>query len=120
MSTNEVEADQRRRERAGPEEPGAEDPMRDVILQAPYRETYPAFDDAVIDAEGRVWIGATARVGEPQRRWVVFDPGGQVVGHVFLPSDARVLDATGERLLLWTRGPLDVQQVELYGVGPAR
>jgi hypothetical protein len=120
LPTTEEEADRVRRDRAGPPPETGTDPLRDAILRAPYRETYPAFDDAIIDAGGRVWIGATARVDESRRRWVIFDPAGRVVGHVFLPTEARVLDATGDRLFLRTQGPLDVQRVELYRVGRVR
>lgn len=96
----------------------APDEVRELFLQAPVHESYPAFDAAIVDAEGRVWVGATARLDAQERLWVVFDTEGSPAGRVMIPSSATVLDAAMGHVLLLESDDLNVQMVSLYAVGP--
>lgn len=58
---------------------------RRVLERSGVRETYPAFGALKVDGEGRIWIGAFARLAERQRRWTVFSPTGTPVGTLMLP-----------------------------------
>ncbi len=90
--------------------------IRRRLSEAPFRESYPAFDALAIDVVGRVWIGATAEYGEMERRWVVFGSDGAPLATLQLPTKAEILDATETHLLLSSRDELDVEAVSLLDV----
>lgn len=92
--------------------------MREVYREAPVHDSYPAFDGVAMDTEGRVWVGATAELGEELRRWVVFAADGSPVGRVDLPANGELLDVTSDQVLLLRRDDLGVESVVLYGLVP--
>ena len=98
----------------------APDDLRERFETAPFHASYPAFDDAVIDDIGRVWLGATAELQARERVWVVFGADGLPVGRIELPRDVEVLDVADGKLLLRETDDVDVQSVALYVVDEGR
>lgn len=80
------------------------------VSEVPYRETYPAFGELLVDGEGQVWIGPYPRDGEPQE-WLVVGEDGSVVAELTIPAGARVLDAVDGRVVLLERSELDEEIV---------
>jgi hypothetical protein len=78
----------------------------EAVEEVPYHETYPAFDGLLLDADGRVWVGAFAEPGSVDRPWTVFGPDGLPRFRVVLPGSATPLDAAGDRLALLGRTDL--------------
>lgn len=94
----------------------APEALRERFRQAPYRESYPAFDALAVDAEGRLWVGSTAALDADDRLWIVFGAAGSPVGRVTLPADATVLDIAHGHVLLLEIDELDVQTVSLHSL----
>ena len=59
--------------------------QRRRLERSTVRESYPAFGALKVDAEGRIWIGAFAKLGERQRRWTILGPDGRLIGALALP-----------------------------------
>lgn len=76
-------------------------------------DSLPAYRALLVDREGRVWAGAPLRFGDALVEWRVFANTGEVLGHVRLPSDVEILDASDSLVLMLQRDSLDVETVEL-------
>ncbi len=94
----------------------APDALRERFRQAPYRESYPAFDALAVDGEGRLWVGAAAVLGAEERLWIVFGADGSPAGRVTLPADATVLDIAYGHVLLLDKDELGVESVSLHAL----
>lgn len=69
-----------------------------------------------VDDRDRIWIGLRGQSGENLWEWAAFTRRGRHVASVRLPSNFRVLDATGEKLLGFATDDLDVPQIHVYGL----
>ena len=96
--------------------PDAPEDIRRRFAQAPYRETYPAFDDVAAGADGSVWIGTAAHFGDDTRRWVAFGADGAAWGRVDLPREAQILDLHADRVVTLARDDMGVESVVVYRV----
>jgi len=100
------------------------DGLPDVLLRAyqsaPYHNTYPAFEDAVMDDQGNVWIGDGMAVEHRGRRWVVVSPKGEPLGYVVLPEDSKILDVAYGRVALKEQDPSGVEDVSVYTIDMGR
>jgi len=92
----------------------------------------PAFSELQSDMDGRIWVrryvaavsrpGAVRKPGDkrPRRVWReqptydVFEPGGELLGTVVLPWDARFEDASGMTLWLTVTGEAGEEGVARY------
>ena len=92
----------------------APDWYMEFVESAPYRETHPAFDAAILGPDEMVWIGLATRPGETTRRWLVLGPDGQPKGWLDLPAEASVLAIDADRFLLLQRTALDEEDLRLY------
>ena len=97
--------------RRGPDVP---DFYMEFVLNAPWRETHPAFHSAVLGPDEMVWIGLAARAGDETRRWLVLGPDGQPRGQLDLPAEASVLAIDADRFVLLRTNALDEEEVRLY------
>lgn len=90
----------------------ARDPeeIRRWLANAPYRGTYPAFRDLLIDDAGRVWIGGYPQADQP-RNWLIIGIDGRLEGQVTVPAGSTLLDAAGDRLALLRRTDLGEEYV---------
>ena len=73
-----------------------------------------AYRDVRIDSVHRIWVQPAVRDDQPTRRWRIFSGAGDRLGDVVLPSDATVLDATRDALLLLRRSALGEESVEFW------
>jgi hypothetical protein len=82
-------------------------------------DSLQAYRDVRIDAEARIWVKPAVAPRTALTTWRLFDVDGARVGELSLPTDATVLDATSELVLLARRGALDEEYVELWDLtGP--
>ena len=84
-------------------------------MQTP--QSLPAVQDMKLDARGNIWLelytapGATAReyargrgidIEQGPSRWVVLDPGGELLGSVMMPKNLQVFEIGADYVLgLW-------------------
>ena len=80
-------------------------------------ERWPALAALLADEHGRVWMGLHGPAGEP-REWALFEPDGRYVGSAFLPRNAEVLAARGNRVYAVQTGDDGVTAVVIYQVAP--
>lgn len=90
---------------------------RKLIESTPAFPTHPVFSGLMLDADGRVWIGAPAPVGAAERPWTAFGPHGKPRFRVVLPDSARPLDAAGDRLVVLEHTKLEVEVVRVLRLG---
>ena len=80
-------------------------------------DSIPAYQDVMVDSGHRIWVRAAVDAARSVTEWRVFGPDGRFVGMLTLPERAEVMDATADRVLLLTRGELDVESIELWALG---
>jgi hypothetical protein len=88
--------------------------MERMFANMPIPSTMPAFGRLVVDARAYLWVQEYARPGAERDRWLVYDPGGRLLGMVTSPSDLRVFEIGEDYLLGTWRDDLDVEHVQLY------
>jgi hypothetical protein len=93
----------------------APEEIRRWLSNAPNRDTYPAFEDLLVDDRGRIWIGMFPRGGESQD-WLVVGPDGRLEGKFTVPGGSRLLDAAGEHVALLRRGAVDEEYVAVMAI----
>lgn len=90
--------------------------LRTAIENVPHNETVPAFSGVLLDADGRVWIGAWRESGAAERPWTVFGPDGEPAFRVTLPASATPLDAAGDRVVILDRTELAEEVVRVLTI----
>lgn len=88
----------------------APEEIRRWLESAPFRGTYPAFKDLLVDDEGRVWIGGYPR-GDQAQSWLIIGGDGRLEGRLEVPGGATLLDAAGGRVAMLRRTELDEEYV---------
>lgn len=85
--------------------------------------TLPAYSHLLLLDDGTLWIGQWDGImwrprlpGHPGKRWDVFDPSGERVRQVTIPSNMRLLDAGDDWVLVVVRDSLGVQTLAVYRV----
>jgi hypothetical protein len=81
-------------------------------------DSLQAYRDVRVDARARLWVKPAVAPGIEATTWRVFDVDGMRVGQLSLPTDATILDATADLILLSRRSELDVESVELWDLTP--
>jgi hypothetical protein len=90
--------------------------IREVMADAPYHETYPAFEGLLLDADGRIWIGHAPPWGAAEKTWTVFGTDARPAWTLALPASAEVLDARGSRVVVLHRDEFGVEIIRVYDV----
>lgn len=72
--------------------------------------TRPAIARIVLSRDGRIWVQAAkaevaAATSKRMTRWDVYEANGVLVGFVLLPTTSRLLDVSGQRLLVSDQDP---------------
>jgi hypothetical protein len=80
--------------------------------------TRPAFDALAGDASGMLWVALSADDPEAPSVWVRLAPNGNVVDTVRLAPRARIVSASGDRVVVVSRDPDDVEHVVVYRLPP--
>ena len=85
--------------------------------------TVPAYSDLLVLDDGTLWIGQWDGImwfprlpGHPGKGWDVFDPSGERVRQVSIPSNMRLLDAGDDWVLVAVRNSLGVQTLAVHEV----
>ncbi|MEJ2217098.1 MAG: hypothetical protein P8099_10835 [Gemmatimonadota bacterium] len=78
--------------------------------------TKPAYSRLLVDADGDLWVAASARRPATAERWRVFDAGGRWLGVVAVPPRFRITWIDDAGVLGVERDSLDVERVSLYGL----
>lgn len=72
----------------------------DLYEATPIASVYPLFGRLLADQEGRLWVQDYLTRDDEVPVWTVYSRSGQRLGIVRLPSRSRLMDATGEELLV--------------------
>ena len=86
----------------------------------PYPETFPAYQRLATDPAGNLWVEEYRRPGDDQPRWTVFDPSGQMLGTVDMPSGFTSVEIGNDYVLGIWKDEFDVEHVRLYGLTKPR
>ncbi len=94
-------------------------PLYESVLPS----TVPAYSHLLVLEDGTLWIGQWDGImwlprlpGHPGKRWDIFDPSGNRVRQVTIPSNMRLLDAGDDWALVVVRDSLGVQTLAVYEV----
>jgi hypothetical protein len=79
-------------------------------------DSLQAYRDVRIDGMGRIWVKPAVTAGDPTTVWRIFGLAGARLGDLALPTDATVLDASGDLILMSRRSALDEESVELWAL----
>lgn len=77
-------------------------------------DSLPAYEDLVVDSGLRIWALVHDGDERAPNEWRLFGTNGAVLASVILPSDAVVLDADADRLLLLRRDGYEVESIEVW------
>jgi hypothetical protein len=86
-----------------------------ALAGIPLPTTEPALLEMLMDHAGRLWVRDFAPEWE-EGTWRVFDPDGRWTTSLTLPAGLRVVDATGNRVLVVGNDELGVETVRVYGL----
>jgi hypothetical protein len=81
-------------------------------------DSLQAYRDVRVDAKARIWVKPAVTPGIETTTWRVFDVDGMRIGQLSLPTDATILDATADLIMLSRRSMLDEESVELWDLTP--
>jgi hypothetical protein len=79
-----------------------------------FPQTMPAYRRLLVDSEGYFWVEEYRRPDDEIPRWTVFEPDGQLLGTLTLPTDLRVFEIGADYVLGVWRDELDVEHVRLH------
>lgn len=82
--------------------------------QVPARETHPAFDGIVEDADENVWVRHARRGTDSLQTWSVFDAEGSWLGEVHMPAEFSVRAIGSDAVAVVVRDALEVEYVHIY------
>lgn len=78
-------------------------------------ETWPAFEDFIVDGQGRVWVALSSRPEEPTE-WVLFDESGTRLCSVVVPENVDLRAIQNGRAYAVAKTELDVPRVAIYRI----
>jgi hypothetical protein len=80
----------------------------------------PTFADLIADAEGNLWAQELRPVGDEPQRWLVFDPGGALLGVMSFPADWEIHQIGADFILVATHDSEGLERLELRGLSRGR
>lgn len=89
--------------------PATERYLSEVI----FADSLPAFSGILVDRADRIWAREWSDDVRQPSRWLVFDPGGRLIGGASLTSGCGPLEIGEDYVLCLVRDDLDVERVEL-------
>lgn len=105
------------RERRGTVTPEARSTIEKRYAEQPLPETMPAYRSLLVDAAGNLWVAEFDLIPDKQpSRWTVFEPDGQMLGTVTMPTRFTPYEIGADYVLGRWRDDLDVEHVRLYGL----
>ena len=90
--------------------------LREYHLDRPMPETHPAYDAAMADLAGHLWVREYHLPGEggPSPVWTVFDRDGRVLGFLETPAGLAIFEIGDDYILGLARDDLGVQSVQVW------
>jgi hypothetical protein len=85
-----------------------------LIRRIEYPERMPAYDKVLIDPSGHLWVEEYHWRRDDPATWLVFSPGGQVLGAVAMPTDLDIRQIGPNFVLGVAKDELGVERVRLY------
>jgi hypothetical protein len=85
-----------------------------LLADDPFPQSFPAYGNFLLDADGNLWVAVYRRPGDDQPRWTVFDPSGQMLGVVSVPERFTIHQIGSDFVLGRWQDELDVEHVQLY------
>jgi hypothetical protein len=80
----------------------------------PIPSEMPAYNGAVADLEGNLWVRDYQADGTTVSTWALFDPDGVFLGTVEIPPDLRVRQIGSDYILGTWKDDLDVAYVRMH------
>lgn len=90
--------------------------QRTILDKTPWPETFPAYDDLVVDADGDVWVKRYAAPADSTNVWTVFDTTGWKLGSVSFPYGYSVKQIGTDFVLGIWKDANDVEHVLEFGI----
>jgi hypothetical protein len=87
-----------------------------MFAEMPRPATVPAYENAMADAEGNLWVRGYTVLKEEPVFWTVFDTDGRMLGDVAVPRRFRVTEIGADHVLGVARDDFDVEQVQLFAL----
>ena len=94
--------------------------LESTLLEMPVSEVFPAYSLVRGDDLGNVWVQEYPIPGEESDRWDVFNPDGELLGSVALPSGLDPKHIGSDFVAGVWRDDLDIEHVQLYGLVKGR
>ncbi len=82
----------------------------------PHRETVPAFDEVVEDADGNVWVRHYHFPSDVPQRWSVFSPAGELVAEAETPAGLHVQQIGRDWIAGVAKDDLGVSYVHVHAL----
>ncbi len=92
------------------------DAMLDAVADIPLVEAFPAFDRALVDRLGYLWVEEYRLPGDVDRLWTVFDPEGRVLGLLEMPGSFSVREIGADYILGTREDALGIEYVEYWSL----
>lgn len=86
------------------------------VFEESVPETWPAFENFVVDDQGRLWIGLLTPTGEPTQ-WVAFNESGTRICSATLPENVELKLIRAGKAYGVATDELDVPRVVVYEIG---
>ncbi len=90
--------------------------QEELLDEIPFTEFFPAFTAAHVDRVGNIWVQDYEIPGDEQKRFMVFNPEGILLGPVTMPMDLQVFEIGNDYVLGRMSDDLDIEHVIMYGL----
>jgi hypothetical protein len=90
--------------------------IRALIREMPIPERFPAYQAALVDSEGDVWVQDYGNSDDEAAFWTVFDSDGRIVGRLQGPARTRFLRIGPDYVLGQTTDEFDVESLTLWSL----
>ncbi|MGW8267482.1 MAG: hypothetical protein ACWGSQ_14035 [Longimicrobiales bacterium] len=82
-----------------------------------FADQFPAYSTIRVDDRNRIWVEMYRRPGSPDvNRWLVFDENGILQASLPVPTDLRLLDIRGERVLAVFTDDLGIEYIRIFRI----
>jgi hypothetical protein len=96
--------------------------MQEIIKrnlnEFPHRDTYPAYQDLTVGADGSIWLQTYATPGSKARQWTVYSASGKKIREVRSAWPLELLDVGADYAIGWMHDEMDVEQILLFTFAP--
>lgn len=91
--------------------------LRENLRRYEYPELFPAYTEAILDDNGRLWVRRFKGLTDPQELWEVFERrSGHYIGTISMPSGERLMAVASNIVVSVWLDELEVEHLRIYGV----